>query len=67
MSNQNKWKTTMEGDKGPIDLPHAIYSGSTDFTPLELAVKLREQIERGIWKPAIVLVIDWQRWGQAGS
>jgi hypothetical protein len=67
MSIQNKWETKIESEKGSMNLPHAMYSGSTDLEPLDLAVKLKERIESAIWKSAIVLIIDWHRWGQAGS
>ena len=69
MQGELSWQIHLTSDDGGvIGLPHAMYSGSTEVTTLDLAKRLRDQITQNIWlKGAIVLVMKVSDWGQAGA
>jgi hypothetical protein len=62
-----KWETQIQSNTGSfMPLPSATYCGATDIEPIDLAVKLRDQIVRSIWPHgARVLVAEWAKWGEA--
>ena len=68
MSGTKKWETVAIGEHGTITLPHAMYKGRTEMALMDLAKSLQQEIIGGIWsKGAIVLVIAWTAWAQAGG
>jgi hypothetical protein len=66
MAHSN-WSRTIDIDNGQtINLPHAMYCGSTENAFADVAQALKDEIVRGIWSQgATVLIIAWNAWGMS--
>lgn len=67
LMRENNWDTVLTSDDGTVvNLPHAVYAGSTEDALLELSNGLRDNINESIWdEGCIVLVVECAEWAQS--